>query len=156
MSTVSQNSSVCLLPELWNILRNCLSKITICWKDERLWLNRVGQFWLLAISLHCKVQLRFLMQVSAFKPLLTRVYKQTAGTIIVFFFTNLMHKSFIWIHLLYSSTCFEHYYAHLQEDNCINMHLVSSLSLGDDTRSCVNTFVLLKMSTIVLETCRDM
>jgi len=32
------------------------------------------------------------------------------------FFTNLMHKFFILIHLLYSSTCFEHYYAHLQED----------------------------------------
>ena len=31
-----------------------------------------------------------------------------------------MHKLFILIHLLLSSTCFEHYYAHLQEDNCIN------------------------------------
>ena len=28
-------------------------------------------------------------------------------------------KFFILIHLLYSSTCFEHYCAHLQEDNCI-------------------------------------
>ena len=28
---------------------------------------------------------------------------------IVFFITNLMHKFFILIHLLYSSTCFEHY-----------------------------------------------
>jgi len=27
-----------------------------------------------------------------------------------------MHKFFILIHLLYSSTCFEHDYAHLQED----------------------------------------
>jgi len=35
---------------------------------------------------------------------------------IVFFFNNLMHKFIILIHLLYSSTCFEHYYAHLQED----------------------------------------
>ena len=35
------------------------------------------------------------------------------------------------IHLLHSCTCFEHYYAHLQEDNCIIQHLVSSLSLGD-------------------------
>jgi len=35
-------------------------------------------------------------------------------------FTNLMHKFFISIHLLHSSTCFEHYCAHLQEDNCIN------------------------------------
>jgi len=25
------------------------------------------------------------------------------------------------IHLLHSSTCFDHYYAHLQEDNCINI-----------------------------------
>ena len=36
------------------------------------------------------------------------------------FFTNLMHKFFILIHLLHSSTCFGHYCAHLQEDNCIN------------------------------------
>ena len=33
---------------------------------------------------------------------------------------NLMHKFFILIHLLHSSTCFEHYCAHLQEDSCIN------------------------------------
>ena len=32
------------------------------------------------------------------------------------FFTNLMHKFFVLIHLLYSLTCFEHYCAHLQED----------------------------------------
>jgi len=44
---------------------------------------------------------------------------------IVFFFTNVMHKFFILIHLLHSSTCFEHNYAHLQEDNCITS--VSSL-----------------------------
>ena len=31
-----------------------------------------------------------------------------------------MHKFFILIHLLHSSTCFEHCCAHLQEDNCIN------------------------------------
>ena len=38
----------------------------------------------------------------------------------LFFFTNLMHKFFILIHLLHSFTCFEHYCAHLQEDNCIS------------------------------------
>ena len=38
----------------------------------------------------------------------------------IFFFTNLMNKFFILIHLLHSSTCFEDYCAHLQEDNCIN------------------------------------
>ena len=108
---------------------------------------------------------------------------------------------------LCSSTCFEHYYVHLQVDNCISaasgvvtiflymfrallcssslgqlvlvQHLVSSLFLGDcsihrlpessrnlcteqspkegdDTRCCVNTIILLKMSTVVLETCRGM
>jgi len=35
--------------------------------------------------------------------------------ILTVFFTNLMHKFFILIHLLHSSTCFEHYYAHPQE-----------------------------------------
>jgi len=31
-----------------------------------------------------------------------------------------MKKLYILIHLLYSCTCFEHYYDHLQEDNCIS------------------------------------
>jgi len=39
--------------------------------------------------------------------------------LMIVIFTNLMHKYFISIHLLHSSTCFEHYYVHLQEDNCI-------------------------------------
>ena len=34
---------------------------------------------------------------------------------IIVFFTNTMHKFFILIHLLHSSTCFEHCYAHPQE-----------------------------------------
>jgi len=33
---------------------------------------------------------------------------------------RLREDSLILIRLLYSSTCFEHYYAHLQEDNCIS------------------------------------
>jgi len=102
--------------------------------------------------------------------------------IMIAFFTNLMHKFFILIHLLYSSTCFEHYYAHLQEDNCISTasgiaNLLGSLfstqvtsgressrnlcteqspKKSDDTRCCVNTIVLLKMSTVALETCTGM
>ena len=40
--------------------------------------------------------------------------------VFLYFFTNLMHKFFILIHFLHSSTCFEHYYVHLQEDNCIS------------------------------------
>jgi len=74
-------------------------------------------------------------------------------------------------------TCFEHYYAHLQEDSCIstasgivtdlgdfsdhslredsrNLCTEQSPKDSDDTRCCTNTIVLLKMSTIVLETCR--
>ena len=31
-----------------------------------------------------------------------------------------MHEFFILIHLLHSSTCFGHYFAHLQEDNCVD------------------------------------
>jgi len=51
--------------------------------------------------------------------------------------SNLMHKIFIdlhIIHLLKSSTCFEHYPAHLQEVYIVNVYmqpLVSSLSAGD-------------------------
>ena len=36
--------------------------------------------------------------------------------VMIVFFTNFIHKFFILIHLLYSSTCFEHYCAHLHED----------------------------------------
>ena len=51
--------------------------------------------------------------------------------------SNLMHKILIYlhiIHLLKSSTCFEHYPAHLQEVYVITVYmkpLVSSLSAGD-------------------------
>ena len=79
--------------------------------------------------------------------------------------SNLMHKILIYlyiIHLLKSSTCFEHYPAHLQEVYAVIVYmqpLVSSLCAGDcpvhrlrknrcteqsraesdDTRSCVHT-----------------
>jgi len=36
------------------------------------------------------------------------------------FFTNLIHKFFILIRLLYSSTCFEYCCAHLKGDNCVS------------------------------------
>jgi hypothetical protein len=51
--------------------------------------------------------------------------------------SNLMHKILIYlyiIHLLNSSTCFEHYLAHLQEVYVVIVYmqpLVSSLSAGD-------------------------
>ena len=47
---------------------------------------------------------------------------KTQQTLIVFF-NNSMHKFFILIHLLYSCTCFEHYCAHPQEDNCFSTAL---------------------------------
>jgi len=40
--------------------------------------------------------------------------------IMIVFFTSSMYKFFILIHLPRSSTCFEHYSAHLQEDNCVS------------------------------------
>jgi len=53
-------------------------------------------------------------------PEIRRFIKISSSTKLFFsndsFFTNLMSTFFILIHLLYSPTCFEHYYAHLQED----------------------------------------
>ena len=87
-----------------------------------------------------------------------------------FFFTNLMHKFFFpyiyYIPLHASSTIVLIFRSII----VLTQHLVSSLSLGDsrhlcteqspkesdDTRCCVNTIVLLKMSTVVLETCKGM
>jgi len=48
-----------------------------------------------------------------------------------------MLKFFILIHLLHSSTCFKHYRAHLQEDNCINT-----------TSGIVTLFVYMSMACI--------
>jgi hypothetical protein len=78
------------------------------------------------------------------------------------------------IHLLKSSTCFEHYLAHLQEVCLLIVYmqpLVSSLSAGDclvhrcTTVTCrewryqrLHTYSydvdLLKMNRVMLETCR--
>jgi hypothetical protein len=55
----------------------------------------------------------------------------------------------------WSSTCFEHRCAHLQEDNLqylVSSHSVCCHTEWDDTRYCKYTIVLLKMSTEVLET----
>jgi len=46
-------------------------------------------------------------------------YAQYFDRLIVFF-TKFINTFFILVHLLHSSTCFEHYYAHHQEDNCIS------------------------------------
>jgi len=37
----------------------------------------------------------------------------------------------------------------------IDLHTGRSLTLTDYTRSCINTIVLLRMSTELLETCRE-
>ena len=102
----------------------------------------------------------------------------TAVPNMIVFFTNLMHRFFILMHLLHFSTCFEHYYAHLQEDNCISTvsgivtvfrWLFSTEVTKSPPVTCVLNshlktvtipdtvliqFVLLKMSIILLETCR--
>jgi len=65
--------------------------------------------------------------------------------------------------LFESSTCFEQLCAHTQEDKCINttsnrsvlvavwfhldLHTGRPLTQSDYTRSCINTFVLLRTST---------
>ena len=98
------------------------------------------------------------------------------------FITNLMHKFFIVIHLLCSSTCLRHYYALSSGGQIVLVqHLVSSLSLGDRSvhrlreesplvvcvlnghlkrvtvqNAVLIQFVLLKMGIIVLETCRGL
>ena len=48
------------------------------------------------------------------------IFMRSLKELMIVFFTNLIHKLFILVHLLHSSAGFEHYYAHLQEDNCIN------------------------------------
>ena len=75
------------------------------------------------------------------------------------------------ISLLYPSTCFEHYCAHIGRSNCVIQHQVSSHSVGgcpvrrliedsqpptqcDDTRSFIIQFDLLMMRKTVLEICR--
>jgi len=75
-----------------------------------------------------------------------------------------MHNILVYlhiIHLLKSSTCFEHYPAHLQEIYVVIIlmqPLVSSLSSGDSLvhRLRKNNYDvdLLKMSRVMLETCR--
>jgi len=85
-----------------------------------------------------------------------------SNIMIVHFYYQLDAQILYFNNLLHSSTCFEYSYAHLQEDNCISTAEQSSRNLwseqspkeSDDTRCCVNTIVPLKMSIIVLETCR--
>jgi len=62
------------------------------------------------------------------------VWTELLHTIEVNLFFYQIQAQIILIHLLYSCTCFEHYYAHLQEDNCI-----STSEESDDTRCCTNT-----------------
>ena len=56
--------------------------------------------------------------------------------IMIVFCTNLTHKLFILIHLLYSSMCFEHYHVQLKEGICINTasDVVTLLSDCSDRR----------------------
>jgi len=49
-----------------------------------------------------------------------RDISEKKSLLMIVIFTNLIHIFFILIRLLYSSTCFEHYYTHIQEGNCIS------------------------------------
>jgi len=75
-----------------------------------------------------------------------------------------MHKILIYLHIIHSlksSTCFEHYPAHLQEVYVVIVYmlpLVSLLSAGDCLVHRQHIYIydvdLLKMSRVMLETCR--
>jgi len=85
------------------------------------------------IGLH--VNYRYFCQIPGKSNFLDRVSRDPH--ISAWLISNLMHKILIYlriIHLLKSSTCFEHYPAHLQEVYVILVcmqPLVSSLSAGD-------------------------
>ena len=72
---------------------------------------------------------------------------------IVLFFTNMMQKFFILIHLLHSTTCFEHCCAHPQEDNCINTASGTVTLFGWLFRTQVTRGLLLYWCRLVLVTC---
>ena len=57
---------------------------------------------------------------------------------------------------LVSSICLDDCSVHRLREGCRNLCTEQSPKECDDTRCCVNTIVFLKMSTIVLETCRGM
>jgi len=76
---------------------------------------------------------------------------------------------FYTLYLFRSSTCFEQFCAHPQEDNCTNrtsgittlswcvrllldLHTGQTPTQNDYTRCCINTIVLLRMSTRLLQT----
>jgi hypothetical protein len=76
-----------------------------------------------------------------------------------------MHKILIYLHiinLLKSSTCFEHYPAHLQEVYVVIAYIKPLLSSPSVTRVTIPEAAyiynyevdLLKMSSVMLETCR--
>ena len=59
-------------------------------------------------------------------------YTEVISTVIMVFFTNLMHKFLILIHLLHPSTCFKHYCAHPQEVVLYNYNIWACHSLLGD------------------------
>jgi hypothetical protein len=71
-----------------------------------------------------------------------------------------MHKILIYLHIIHvlkSSTCFEHCSAHLQEVYVVTVYmqlLVSSVSAGDCLVHRLGKKELLKMSRVMLETFR--
>ena len=74
-----------------------------------------------------------------------------------------MHKILMYLHIIHilkSSTCFEHFPAHLQEVYVVIVYmqpLVSSLTAGAPVKKKLiynYGVILLKMSRAVIETCR--
>ena len=170
--------------ECTKAVETCCSgpNITVCHSSTRDTVNNVWWFFSYIVT---PCSLTGLLETALWFRTLYGVMAHWIAIIIFndsLFLNNFIYKFFISIHLLHSSTCFEHYCVHLQEDNCINTasgivtlfgwlfstqvtrgressrNLCSEESPkeSDDTSCCTNTIVLLKMSIIVFEICRGM
>jgi hypothetical protein len=93
------------------------------------------------------------------------VYLTVHHSIDLFHLPTLMHNSLFINNMyvtLYSSTCFEHQHAHLQEEkfyyhsNWYRHSLYSRLQTVTITDAVIIQFVLLKMGMLLLETCRGL
>jgi len=68
----------------------------------------------------------------------------------------LFKKTIVLIQYLVSSLCLGDCSVHRLRESSCNLCTEELLKESDDNRCCINTTVLLKMSIIVLETCRGM
>jgi len=68
----------------------------------------------------------------------------------------IFRRAIVLIQHLVSSVSLGDCSVHSLQEDCRNLCIERSPKETDDTGSCTNTIFLLKMSTVVLETCRGM